>query len=38
MRGLVNYLTENCCAGVDPACAPPKRTSPASRTKTKERT
>ena len=38
MRGLVNYLTENCCAGVDPACTPPKRTSPAPRTKTKERT
>jgi ArsR family transcriptional regulator len=38
MRGLVNYLTENCCAGVDPACARPKRTSPVSRTRTKERT
>jgi ArsR family transcriptional regulator, arsenate/arsenite/antimonite-responsive transcriptional repressor len=37
MRGLVKYLTENCCAGVDPGCAAPKRKAASSRTPIKER-
>lgn len=37
MNGLVAYLTENCCRGVSPDCAP-KRTSTSSRTRIKEKT
>lgn len=35
MRGLVDYLTENCCGGDAAACAPP---SPASRPRLPSRT
>jgi ArsR family transcriptional regulator, arsenate/arsenite/antimonite-responsive transcriptional repressor len=36
MRGLVKYLTENCCTGVDPGCAAPKRKAASLRTPIKE--
>jgi ArsR family transcriptional regulator len=37
MRGLVKYLTDNCCAGVDTGCAAPKRKAASSRLPSKER-
>ena len=36
MRGLVKYLTENCCTGVSPGCAAPKRKAASPRIRIKE--
>jgi ArsR family transcriptional regulator len=36
MRGLVKYLTENCCIGVDPGCSAPKRKVASTRAPVKE--
>lgn len=39
MRGLVDFLTRNCCAGVSPdgsACAPPTRRVAASKARKRE--
>jgi ArsR family transcriptional regulator, arsenate/arsenite/antimonite-responsive transcriptional repressor len=36
MNGLVSYLTENCCRGISPDCAP-RRAAASPRTRTKEK-
>ncbi len=37
MRGLVKYLTENCCAGIDAGCSAPNRKAASTRSPIKEK-
>ena len=38
MNDLLNYLTENCCAGASKKCAPTRRCNPAQAKKRKKET